>query len=1138
MRSPFAGPSGVERWLADLGLAEYSARFAAHRIDIALLSELDDADLREIGVEALGDRKRLLRAIRALHDAGAPGDGASGPTTGSVHGEATVPECRQMTIVFCDLVGSTALSRRLDPEGYRDVLRSFHEAVADAVAAAGGHVAQFLGDGLLAYFGYPRAQEDDALRAVHAAIDAHEAVARIVRRDSARLSARSGIATGLVVVDAIGVGRGVSERGASGDVPNLAARLQAAAGPGGILVSNDTRRLVAGGFELECVGRLALKGVDGPVVGWRVVSARAVASRFEARRGPTLHRLVGRDAQVATLDAYWREAQTGQGSAVLVVGEAGIGKSRLIQELYRRSGVVPHARILLQCSPHHAGSPLYPVSALLRQRLGAMAGASRVSRVGALRRELDAAGLSRPAVESVLRLAAAADVPGAADPPDRERETTLGALESLLAATETSGPRLLVWEDVHWIDPTSAELLDRLSAAAGTSSMLIVASSRSDHRGGWRVTADVRRVEVGRLDREQSAALARSVLRNATLPPEVLDAILARAEGIPLFVEELTLSVVESTADTTDRADSDRTIPATLRDSLTARLDRLGHAKRVAQVGAVIGREFDWALLRAVVDVPPEQLASALDRLARAGLVGETASASGTRYAFKHALIRDAAYGSLLRSQRAEWHRRIAAEIERLDPSILAERPEVLAGHHAEAGDAPRAFELWSRAGDQASARSAIHEAVGHYRAAIALATRLGASRTDAAHAELRVQLKLGALLTQTVGYLSDDSLAANERARALALELGERDSHAQACSGLAAVLVCRGRIDDGRALLEPFGAAEVEQLAPMPRVSRAWTLGAAACMAGRFAQAESLLNEAWATLDSVAPDDRIQLGGVEPSAAILLWRLRVDIASGRIGACRRTVAQALAHAERVGHQPTVAWSLLMTSIVAIVAGDIGSARTFVTRTLDVVDRFGIRSRRDHARMLFGRVHVLTGRVDEGEALLVDAFERYTADGRAMIATTYGAEVGDTLVAAGRIDAAKRVLAICDRIETTTDERMAQAELRRLRGHVHRHGGDGDAALAAFADARDVALGQGAHVFVLRATTDLARQRLEHGRVDDSAALLDDALAVVDRDGSYPDLDRARSLRSALGGARPLRESRMSAADPDVAGVQ
>ena len=755
----------VGSWLQSLGLEKYERAFRENDVDAEVLAHLTADDLISIGVASVGHRRKLLAAIGAL---------ATDATVAITATPPLVPapadaERRQLTVMFCDLVGSTALATRLDPEDLREVVGAYHRAVNETIAPFEGFVAKYMGDGVLIYFGYPQAHEDDAERAVRAGLAVIAAIGRLDLPE--RLQTRLGIATGLVVVgDLIGAGA-AQERGVVGETPNLAARLQALAQPGTLVIAEGTRRQIGGLFDLDDLGPQPIAGFAERQHAWRVVGESCVVSRFEALRSPAAP-LVGRDEELDLLLRHWRQAKAGEGRVVLISGEPGIGKSRLTAELGGSIASEPHTRLRYFCSPHHQDSALHPFVIQLEHAAGFARDDTAEEKLGKLRALLAPGARGDDEIELLAELLS---LPNSADDlnlsPQRKREMLFETLLHQLKALSHSRPIVMVFEDAHWIDPTSRELLDLTLGRVAQLPVLLVVTFRPEFQHGWSGQPHVATLALNRLGGHDGAALVEWLAGNAGLARETVDAIVERADGVPLFVEELTKAVVES-GDLGNRSGAvlaasplpNLAIPASLHASLIARFDRLGAiAKEIAQIGAVIGREFSHELIQSVVQRPEPDLKTALDRLTDAGLLFRRAVPLHSSYQFKHALVQDAAYATLLRARRRQLHEAIAAALEREFPETLATQPELLAHHCTEAGRTEPAVQYWRRAGERALARSANLEAIAHFGRGIRLLVGLPQSRQ-----ELMFQAALVAPLWTSRGFGSPEA----ERAAKRALEL------------------------------------------------------------------------------------------------------------------------------------------------------------------------------------------------------------------------------------------------------------------------------------------------------------------------------------------------------------------------------
>jgi class 3 adenylate cyclase len=755
----------VSTWLRDLGLENYLQAFQANHIDGKVLPRLTADDLTALGISSIGHRRKLLDAIAALDQGGAPS--AAVPIAPNRSMEV---ERRQLTVLFCDLVGSTELATHLDPEDLRGVMRAYHRCTAGVIERFDGHVAKYLGDGVLAYFGWPRAHEDDAERAVRAGLALVEALARLEPQAGVRLRARIGIATGQVIIgDLVGQGA-LRDEAVVGETPNLAARLQALADPGAVIIGQATRRLIGGFFELADLGPQRLKGFAEPLAVWRVSGESGTENRFEALRGGNLTPLIGREHELGLLLERWSWATEGDGQVVLLGGEPGIGKSRMVQALRERLGDQPYTSLSHYCAPHHANSALHPVIDLLHRGAGLARDdlpSKQLAKLETLLAESnDDLGEMVPLLAKLLSIPTEDRYAALDLSPERQKQRTLEVLTDQLAALAARRPVLDVYEDVHWIDPSTLELLDLVIERVRHLRVLVLITYRPEFTPPWTGQAHLTLLPLNRLGRSQGAAMALRVSGGKKLPSEIVKQIVARTEGVPLFVEELTKAVLESgiLTDAGDRYELSGplpplAIPATLRDSLMARLDRLAPVKELAQMGAAIGRDFSHALLAAVADQPERELQAALDQLVASELVFRRGTPPEATYSFKHALVQDAAYGMLLKSRRQQLHARIAQVLEERFPEASAIQPELLAQHYTAAGLHEQAVEYWHRAGQRASERSANLEAIAHLTRGLELAHTLPDPQ-QSARQELKLQVALGEPLVVAKGYGGPEAAA------------------------------------------------------------------------------------------------------------------------------------------------------------------------------------------------------------------------------------------------------------------------------------------------------------------------------------------------------------------------------------------
>jgi class 3 adenylate cyclase/predicted ATPase len=794
-------PDHVSEWLEQLGLEQYASNFSDNDIDAQLLTQLKDADLKEIGISSLGHRKKILDAIETLDQQESE---AIIPITST--GEA---ERRQLTVMFCDLAGSTELSQRLDPEDLREINRAYQDACKMAIERYEGYIARYMGDGVLAYFGFPQAHEDDAERAVHAGLAVVESIVDLDTPlgvgQEIELGVRVGIATGPVVVGDI-IGEAASQESAVvGDTPNLATRLQSLASANEVVISPGTYELAMWRFEFENLGKHNLKGFAEPIQSWRAVSPISAESRFEASHQSNLTPLVGRKHEIGMLLERWEQAKEGDGQVVLLCGEAGIGKSRITETLRERITADDPVSLRYQCSPYHTNSALYPIIEQLERAAQIDTGDSPEVKLKKLDSLLSS---GTPDVEALVPLIAhLLSIPAAnryAPPqmtPDRIKEQTLEVLVAQMEDLSHNQPLLLIFEDAHWADPTSLEWLELVIDRAQSIPIVVVITFRPEFQPPWSGYTHITSLTLNRFSSSLATTMVDKITGGIQLPTEVLEQIVTKTDGVPLFVEELTKTILESGL-LTEHLDQyvlsgplpEVAIPATLHDSLMARLDRLGPVKEVAQIAAAIGREFSYDLLAAISPLSSTELQNALNQLIDAELLFRRGHSENGDYIFKHALVQDAAYQSLLKSARLQLHARIAETLEQGYPEIAAMQPEIVAHHYSEAGFAVPAIVNWLKAGAQAASRYAHLEAIAYLRLGLALLVEIAQPEISSAM-EIELQTALGSSLIAIKGFASPEVGAVYARAEQLCLETGNRSSLSDALRGLWNYHIVKGEV-------------------------------------------------------------------------------------------------------------------------------------------------------------------------------------------------------------------------------------------------------------------------------------------------------------------------------------------------------
>ena len=1083
------GIMDVGAWLRSLGLAQYEALFRQNDIDAEVLGDLTDADLEKLGL-TLGHRKRLLKAIASLDGTAEPVAKPTSPAPPSLSTDAA--ERRPITVMFCDLVGSTSLAARLDAEDWRNLVGAYLDETSAAVTGLGGHVLKKLGDGLMALFGYPQAQENDAERAVRAALAIQRALAdlnaRNARSGAPELSARIGLECGSVVVDAAGE--------IFGEAPNVAARVQADAEPGTVLVTASVQRQTAGLFVVEDRGAHGLKGVPAPVTLYRIVRASGGGRRGGAR---ALTPLVGREDELALLTRRWSRAVEGEGQFVQIVGEPGIGKSRLIEEFRARLAETPHTWVEWAASQLLQNTPLHPLAEWGRLRFGG-ADATDEGRLADLENTLRLIGLD--AAEYAPLLAPLVDIPLREDrrakfPPEELRRRQLAAMTAWVLAGARSQPAVIAFEDLHWADPTSLDLLRALAERGAQCPLLLVATTRPEFRAPWAMRSHHGVVSLAPLDRAQVRRIVGEIASRHALSDEMIDGVGERTGGVPLFVEEVTRLLLER-----DAQGGAQAIPPTLQQSLAARLDRLGEAREVAQIGAVLGRDFSYRLLSEVSSTAAGfdelRLQAALDRLTEADLLFVDGAPPAAAYRFKHALIQDAAYESLLKSRRQALHRRAAEALRDANAE-----PEAIAHHFAEAGFDDLAIEWWGKAGDQALRRSAFQEAIAHLGKAIEMADRAGATVRRApggpaapSRGLSQLQVAYGNALIAARGYGAPETKEAFAKAREFAS--GDKDASERLAAdyGLWVGSYTRGELPSMRAHAVAF-LSDVEATPDSPEAGVAHRAAGMTCwFAGEYREARDHLERALALCQPGRDDDLAfrfgQDSGVATmgSLAIVSWPLgEIDRAISLIDRMQTRIAD-------LTHVATLALGRAFATLFELMRRDQQRA---AQNAFELV-----RLAREHDLIFYGAFGMfLEGWATAASDAPGDGLEgmRRGADllreqnvllynGLLKIALAEAeARAGDPDRAMAIIDEA---LATCDRLGF----RAFEAELHRVRGEIllKRDPANPAPAEDAFLTAIAVAKQQATRSFELRAALSLAKLYQSTGRPAEAHAVLAPAL--------------------------------------------
>ena len=1117
----------IADWLKTLGMSEYAERFVDNKIDISVLPHLTDQDLKDIGVP-LGHRRKMLAAInqgaesiRLLAEA----------TTGVAPKTQEASERRQVTVMFSDLVGSTALSARMDPEDLREIISVYQTCVAVAVRCFDGFIAKYMGDGVLVYFGYPEAHEDDPERAVRAGLELVAAVSNL--KTHATLQTRVGIATGLVVVgDLIGSGS-AQEQAIVGETPNLAARLQGLAEPNSVVIADSTRKLVGHLFELEDLGPQDLKGIAGPVKVWAALRPSSIESRFDALHAGGLIELVGREEELELLLRRWSKAKVGEGQVVLLSGEPGIGKSRLTAALMERLANEPHTGLRYFCSPQRRDSALYPIISQMERAAGFTHDdntQAKLDKLDALLAKRLTPPQNAALLADTLSLPNDGRYPTLALDPQQRRQKTLEALTTQLAALAQVQPVLMIFEDVHWIDPTSLEAVGRTVDRLRTLGVLLIVTYRPEFDPPWMGRPRVTALALNRLGEREITAMIDRVTGNKALPESIRQDIIERTDGVPLFVEEMTKAVLEAESEgeaqrTTAAVPSPAlAVPASLHASLMARLDRLGPAKEVAQIGSAIGREFSHAVLASVVGKPETELAPALDRLIAAGLLFRLGVPPHASYLFKHALVQDAAYGTLLRKPRRALHAGIAETLERDFPDIAENQPDMLARHCTEAGLIEKAAGLWGKAGQRSLARSALVEAIAQLTRALDQIAALPA--TPALRREqIKLQVTLINPLMHIKGYSAPQTKAAVERARLL-IEQAEAlreplEDPLLLFSVLYGFWVASLIAFNGDVLCDlaaQFLALAEKRRATIPLMVGHRLLGVSSLCTGDIVDGRVHDDQAVALYDAAEHRSLAARFGQDVRVVTLSFRSIALWMLGYPEAALADVDRALKDAREIGHAPSLMYALYTNSLIHLLLGNHAVANADADELVAVAEEKSALFWKAWGRTMQGCVLALTGKPSDTVHQITSGIAALRSTGATYYLPTWLSYLAKAHADLRQFDDAWRCIGEAIVAVEKTKERWFEAEVNRIAGEIALQTPEPDTAKAEayFERAIAVARQQQAKSWELRAAMSMARLWRAQGKRDAARDLLAPVYGWFTEGFDTLDLKEAKALLDEL----------------------
>ena len=1033
-------------------------------------------------------------------------------------------ERRQLTVMFCDLVGSSTLSEQLDPEDLREIIRAYQETCVAIIDRFGGYLARYVGDGVLVCFGYPESHEDDTERALRAAFGIIDAIPELNRSlnqyERIELAVRIGVANGLVVAGDI-IGEKEREQHAIvGQTPNLAARLQGLAKPNSVVIASPIRDLLGEQFEYEDFGLHKFDGFSEPIAAWRVIRPVEGVTRFEATRRKRLVPLIGREEETELLLECWRRAKAGRGQSILLSGEAGIGKSRLAECFSERIANEPHVELRFQCHSYFKSSAFHPIIEQLERTAVHLPNEASEQKLAKLERLIARSGCNSDEVvqlfASLLSIPISSKYASLNLSPRQQKERTIVALTDYFLGLAAQQPVFALVEDMHWMDPSSRELFDLVWQRIRAARALLLVTTREQHIAlSWSKAEHASAITLNRLDRDDSMAMVTHMTKGKPLPEMVLEEIVEKTDGVPLHVEELTKSILESGLLKEERGRYRLNLPVSLQGSLMARLDQLGPAKRIAQYASVIGREFSLRLLTEVSGLTGQGLRNELERLVQSDLIYQCGSMSDPTFLFKHALVQDAAYESLLHKERRDLHVRVARALQNSFPQLTETQPELFAHHYSQAGDIRTALVFCMSAGRRSIATCAFVEAISHLRKALGLLARMPAS-VDRDEQELDIQIAIGSAITATSGYGAQEAGEAFDQALRLCRKLDRPEKLFPILYGIGGFHLMRTELDKTQQIAEEIAEKAKSSADPTGTLLGCRLLGSTAFLRGDFHRASNYLNQALALYDIDRHPSMIAVNSEDYLTTGLAYLSLVNVVLGNLEDALDASYKSLAHARRLGHLYSVGYALSFCEFMHRLRGESAAVRKLTVELIELSREQGYPQFLAGARTLQGSAMVDEGEIKDGLDMIQNGVQEYASLGTSTYVPFGLSILANALGKAGMIDSAIGTVGQAIAMADKSGEQWYKAELVRQNGElILLRGGNSAEAEAYFQKALSIARSQDATFWELRAATSLA-QLWRDTRNNDARALLEPIYGRFTQGFDTSSLSQAKELLWSL----------------------